>query len=195
MSHHDHSNDPPHRVAVILGSNIEREQNIPAAVRLLAGAAKVTGVSTVYETSAVGEHEQPGYFNAVVLLETELEPAELKDGLLSDVEQRLGRRRTADKFAPRTIDLDIVAYDDDAFDYTPKDGRPRHLPDSDLLRYPHTAVPMAELLPDARHPETGEMFRAIADRLLGEAARNGYLIVPRPDVDLQAILKSDGSTG
>lgn len=180
-----------HRVAVILGSNIERESNIPAAARLLADAATVVGVSTVYETSAVGAHAQPGYFNAVVLLETELSPAELKDGLLSEIEQRLGRRRTADKFAPRTIDLDIVTYDDVSFDYIPADGRPRHLPDSDLLRYPHTAVPVAELLPETVHPETGETYRAIAERLLAESAQHGYSITPRPDVDLRALLKSN----
>lgn len=58
MPHNPTTNDQ-HRVAVILGSNIDREQNIPAAVRLLAEAATVIGVSTVYETSAVGSCNQP----------------------------------------------------------------------------------------------------------------------------------------
>ncbi|HRN67799.1 MAG TPA: 2-amino-4-hydroxy-6-hydroxymethyldihydropteridine diphosphokinase [Promineifilum sp.] len=193
MPHNPTTNDQ-HRVAVILGSNIDREQNIPAAVRLLAEAATVIDVSTVYETSAVGSCNQPGYFNAVVLLETALSPAELKDGLLADIEYRLGRRRTADKFAARTIDLDIVTYDDESFDYTPADGRPRHLPDRDLLLYPHIAVPLAELLPDERHPETGETFSTIAGRLLDEAAGHGYIIFPRPDVDLRSLLTGDGPT-
>ncbi len=187
--------DDIHHVAVILGSNIDREHNIPAAVRLLAEETTVLDASTVYETSAVGSHGQPGYFNAVVLLETALSPAELKDGLLADIEQRLGRRRTADKFAPRTIDLDIATYDDESFDYIPADGRPRHLPDSDLLRYPHIAVPLAELLPDQRHPETGETFGAIAGRLLDEAAGHGYIIFPRRDVDLRALIEDNASTG
>lgn len=187
--------DDIHHVAVILGSNIDREHNIPAAVRLLAEETTVLDASTVYETSAVGSHGQPGYFNAVVLLETALSPAELKDGLLADIEQRLGRRRTADKFAPRTIDLDIVTYDDESFDYIPADGRPRHLPDSDLLRYPHIAVPLAELLPDQRHPETGETFGAIAERLLDEAGEHGYAIFPRHDVDLRPLLRGNDPTG
>lgn len=188
MTHQSSTDSDRHRVVVILGSNIDKERNIPAAVRLVGEAATLVGASTVYETSPVGAHDQPGYFNAVVLIETVLSPAELKDGLLTDVEQQLGRRRTADKFAPRTIDLDIVIYDNESFDYIPADGRPRHLPDSDLLRYPHTAVPVAELLPDQRHPETGETYRTIADRLLDEADNNHYTIFPRPDVDLTALL-------
>lgn len=195
MTPQSYAESERHRVAVILGSNIDKEHNIPAAVRLLAEAATVIGVSTVYETSPVGAHGQPGYFNAIVLLETDLSPAELKDGLLADVEQRLGRRRTADKFAPRTIDLDIVTYDNESFDYIPADGRPRHLPDSDLLRYPHTAVPVAELLPDERHPETGETYHAIANRLLNEAGEHGYTISPRRDVDLKALLGGNFFTG
>jgi len=190
---HSFSPDDRHHVTVILGSNIDREHNIPAAVRLLAEGTTVLDISTVYETSAVGSHGQPGYFNAVVLLETALSPAELKDGLLADIEQHLGRRRTADKFAPRTIDLDIVTYDDGSSDYIPADGRPRHLPDSDLLRYPHIAVPVAELLPDQRHPETGETFGAIAGRLLDEAAGHGYTIFPRRDVDLRTLIEDNAS--
>ena len=184
-----------HLVAVILGSNIDREHNLPAAVRLLSEATNVIGVSTVYETIAVGSHQQPNYFNAVVLLETELTPAELKDGLLTRVEQQLGRRRTADKYAPRTIDLDIVLYgdmDSDYIvvgDYIPSDGRPHHIPDPDLLRYLHSAVPVAELLPELKHPETGESLHSIAARLLAKASAGGEEpIRPRPDIDLQQVL-------
>ncbi len=184
-----------HLVAVILGSNIDREHNLPAAVRLLSEATNVIGVSTVYETIAVGSHQQPNYFNAVVLLETELTPAELKDGLLTMVEQQLGRRRTADKYAPRTIDLDIVLYgdmDSDYIvvgDYIPADGRPHHIPDPDLLRYLHSAVPVAELLPELKHPETGESLHSIAARLLAKASAGGEEpIRPRPDIDLQQAL-------
>lgn len=70
---HSFSPGNRHHVTVILGSNIDREHNIPAAVRLLAEETTVLDVSTVYETSAVGSHGQPGYFNAVVLLETALD--------------------------------------------------------------------------------------------------------------------------
>jgi 2-amino-4-hydroxy-6-hydroxymethyldihydropteridine diphosphokinase len=182
-----------HRVAIILGSNIDKEHNLPAAVRLLAQAAPILAVSTVYETAAAGRPEQPSYFNAAVLLQTGETAAALKDGLLDDIERRLGRRRTADKYAARTIDLDIVLYDDEVFDYTPRGGRVHHIPDPDLLTYAHCAVPVAELLPGARHPETAEPLSAISARLLA-MAEPGNIFRPRPDVDLNALLGDGPAT-
>lgn len=154
------------RVVVTLGSNIDKERNLPEAVRLLARAADMRAVSPIYETAAAGAPDQPHFYNAAVLLETDETAAALKDGLLAGIERALGRERTADKYAPRTIDLDIALYDDAIFDYTPADGRPRHVPDPDLLRFPHCALPVADLLPDMPHPETGEPLRALAARVL-----------------------------
>lgn len=174
-----------HRAVVILGSNIDKEQNLPAAVGLLAGMVNVIDVSSVYETAPEGLLEQPHFFNAAVLLRTALPPAQLKDGPLTDIERQLGRRRTANKNAPRTIDLDIVLYDDKVMEYTPADGRARRVPDADLLRFAHCALPVAELLPDMPHPETGEPLREIAARLMRAATiERGDAIRPRPDIDL-----------
>ena len=178
-----------HRVAVILGSNIDKERNIVAAVGLLAATARVTAVSTVYESAAVDRPEQPSFFNAAVLLLTPNSPVELKDGLLATIESRLGRVRTEDKHAPRTIDLDIVLYDEAILEYTPADGFPRHIPDPDLSRFPHCLVPVADLLPDLRHPETGEPLRELARKLLHEhTIRYGHRVLwPRPDVVLSVL--------
>ena len=178
--------EPLHRAVVSLGSNIDKEQNLPAAVELLRRSATVVAASTVYETAAVGaREEQPSYFNAAVLILTEVSPAELKDGLLADIERKLGRTRTHDKYAARTIDLDIALFDNAAFDYVPADGRARHIPDPDILRFPHVAVPVSEVAPNAVHPETGEPLVAIAGRLLAKATATGQSTFrPRPDIDL-----------
>jgi 2-amino-4-hydroxy-6-hydroxymethyldihydropteridine diphosphokinase len=176
-----------HRVVISLGSNIDKERNLPTAVRLLAAstAASVAAVSPVYETAPVGADNAPPFFNAAVLLLTTQTAVELKDGLLSEIERELGRARTADKNAPRTIDLDIALYDDAVFDYTPADGRPRHVPDPDLRRFPHCLQPVADLLPDLPHPETGEPLGGLAERLLRDhIAGHGLTIWPRPDVAL-----------
>jgi 2-amino-4-hydroxy-6-hydroxymethyldihydropteridine diphosphokinase len=179
------------RVVLTLGSNIDKERNLPAAVRLLAERARLIAVSSVYETRPTGLLDQPNFFNAAVLLETDESPAELKDGLLREIETRLKRVRQADKNAPRTIDLDIALYDDRVFDYTPADGRPRHIPDRDLLRFAHCALPVADLLPDMAHPETGEPLAAVAARLeLGSREEDEPAISPRPDIDLGAYLNS-----
>jgi len=174
-----------HRVVVLLGSNVAKERNLPAAVRLLAAGATVAAVSPVYETAPVGMDQAPHFFNAAVLLLTTQTAVELKDGLLSDIERALGRERTADRNAPRTIDLDIALYDDAVLDYIPADGRPRHVPEPDLVRFPHSLQPVADLLPDLPHPETGERLGSLAEQLRRDyAAAHGPTIWPRPDVPL-----------
>jgi len=177
-----------HRVVITLGSNIDKERNLVSAVNLLAQAAEVISTSPVYETVPVGLREQPNFLNAAVLLMTRQTATELKDGLLAEIERALRRQRTADRNAPRTIDLDIALYDDAVFDYTPADGRSRHVPDPDLLRFPHCLMPVAALLPNLPHPETGEPLQAIASRVLAEhTAAHGRVLWPRPDIVLPAL--------
>jgi 2-amino-4-hydroxy-6-hydroxymethyldihydropteridine diphosphokinase len=149
-----------HRVFVALGSNIDSEHNMREAIRRLAARCALIAVSSVYETAPVGKTDQPSFLNAAALIETELPPRALKEKLLRAIEQELGRVRRADKNAPRTIDLDIVLYDDQVLDV----GQ-RHIPDPDILAYPHIAVPLAELEPDYRHPETGQTLAQIATAL------------------------------
>ena len=161
------------RIVIALGSNIDKERNMPAAVALLRQRVNVVGVSPVYETVPIGLRDQPNFFNAAVLVETVKDAATLKDEVLEWLETRLHRERQADKNAPRTIDADIVLFNEAVLDYAASDGRLRHLPDPDLLHFAHIAVPVADLLPHARHPETGEPLRAIADRLLEAATVNG----------------------
>jgi 2-amino-4-hydroxy-6-hydroxymethyldihydropteridine diphosphokinase len=177
-----------HSVVLLLGSNIDKERNIPVAIRLLAKAATVVAISPVYESTSIGSPGQPSFFNVAVLIHTDESAAELKDGLVSDIERRLRRVRTADKNAPRTIDLDIVLYDDDVFDYTPDDGRPRHVPDPDLLRYAHCALPVADLLPEMVHPETGETLRTIAEQLTAKDDSDNRTETRRLDFDPRSLL-------
>ena len=179
-------------VLLLLGSNIDKEKNLRAAVRLLGQVVEVIALSPVYETTPVGLRDQPDFLNGAALIRTDLPAATLKDGPLATVEHQLGRSRTADKNAPRTIDLDIALYDDLVGESTPADGRSRRLPEPDLLRFTHIARPAADLLPDTPHPETGELLGEIAARLVRQAqAAHGNVIRLRPDVDLWAALVSD----
>jgi 2-amino-4-hydroxy-6-hydroxymethyldihydropteridine diphosphokinase len=163
----------PHRVYIALGSNIEPEQNLREAIRQLAARCTLLAVSPVYQTRPVGKTDQPDFMNAAALIETELEPAALKAQVLQEIERTLGRVRSADKNAPRTIDLDITLYSDQVLDL----GQ-RHIPDPDLLRYPHIAVPMSDLAPQYVHPESGEKLQEIAERMPSAG------LVPRPDIEL-----------
>lgn len=100
-------------------------------------------------------------------MRTELSPVDLK-GCLGQIEAQLGRVRVpGDKFAPRTIDLDISLYGDAVLEL---DGR--HIPDPDGLRYAHIAVPLADITPAWRHPEDGRTLGEIAAELgAGDLAR------------------------
>jgi len=170
------------RIVLLLGSNIDKERNLPEAVRLLGEMAQVTAVSSVYETAPVGTRDQPSFLNAAVMVESPLSAAAFKQNVIDAVEKRLHRVRVADKNAARTIDVDIVLFNDAVLTYNG-----RSLPDPDLLRFVHVAVPVAELLPLMPHPVTGERLVDIASRLLKEAAQDGPLpIWKRPDVELDA---------
>ncbi|MBK8987013.1 MAG: 2-amino-4-hydroxy-6-hydroxymethyldihydropteridine diphosphokinase [Chloroflexi bacterium] len=168
------------RVVLTLGSNIDKEHNLPAAVALLRQMSQVTAVATVYETAPMGLVAQPNFFNTAVLLQTPLSPAQIKDDLIAGIEIALKRVRQADKNAPRTIDLDLALYNDSVLDYVAADGRIRHLPDPDILTFAHVAMPIADLLPNLPHPETGEWLAAIAVRLRAALGKNA--IWPRSDI-------------
>ncbi len=171
------------RVFLSLGSNINKERNLPRAVHMLRSMGRVVAVSGVYETLPSGTPNQPSFFNAAVLLETELEPKRIKEEIIDVIEMALGRQRQANKNAPRTIDIDIALFNDDVLDYVPADGQPRHVPDSDLLYLVHAIVPIAELAPSMRHPETGQKLSDIASQLT-EAAGKEAAIWLRKDIRL-----------
>ena len=87
----------PAAVYLAVGSNIDPEANLQAALTLLRGQVRVTGVSTVYRTPALGRPDQSDYLNAVWRVETALPPHRLRDEVLRPIEAALGRRRSADR--------------------------------------------------------------------------------------------------
>jgi dihydroneopterin aldolase/2-amino-4-hydroxy-6-hydroxymethyldihydropteridine diphosphokinase len=131
------------RAFIGIGSNIEPAKNTIVALRSLARQTHVTAVSMVYCTSALGRPEQSDYFNCVAEIETDAPPAELKRGILRTIETKLGRERSDDKYAPRTIDLDLIIYGDLVVD---EEGI--KLPDPDIMERPFLAIPLFELAPD-----------------------------------------------
>ena len=161
------------RVFLSLGSNIDPERNMPRAVRRLAKRCHLLAVSPVYETDPVGVQRGPRFLNAAALIETELDPRLLKDQVLLVIEDDLGRRRTQNKNAPRTIDIDIALYNDQILQVGP-----RHVPDPDILEHAHIAVPLADLAPDMRHPETGQTLLEISRSLSATGIQH------RPDIEL-----------
>jgi dihydroneopterin aldolase/2-amino-4-hydroxy-6-hydroxymethyldihydropteridine diphosphokinase len=148
------------RAFVSIGSNIDPEANVRNAVLQLAGRVRVAAVSTVFRTEPVGPPGQPPYYNCVAEIETDKAPRELKFEVLRRIESELGRTRSSDKFAARTIDLDLILYDEVVM--TTNDLT---LPDSDIMTRPFLAIPLAELAPNLILPGSGLHIRKVAASL------------------------------
>lgn len=144
-------------VFVSVGANVDPETNIARGLRLLARSVPVTGVSTFYRTPAIDRPAQPDYLNGVVRLETDQRPGRLRD-LLREVEHALGRVRTADAFAPRPLDLDILLYGDAVIT---ADGL--EIPDPDIARRPFLAAGLLDLDPAIRLPGATEALEQQTD--------------------------------
>jgi 2-amino-4-hydroxy-6-hydroxymethyldihydropteridine diphosphokinase len=148
-----------HHAYLSLGSNIEPERNLPAAVRELESFGRVLLVSTVWQSPSLGCPGHPDYLNAALLLETTLSAECLKKEGIAAVEALLGRVRSDDRFAPRTIDIDIMLFDSEQLLL----GM-RSIPDREILERPFVAIPLAEIAPAYIHPLTGESLAQIASR-------------------------------
>jgi 2-amino-4-hydroxy-6-hydroxymethyldihydropteridine diphosphokinase len=163
------------RAYLSLGSNIEPEQNLPAAVRALTSFGRVVAVSSVWESASLGS-SGANFLNGAVLLETELSPAEIYQQAIAGVERQLGRVRDPhDKNAPRTIDVDLSLFNHDVLELAG-----HRVPDPDIVERPFVAVPLAELDRDYVHPTLG---RTLADIAASWTTHSG--LRPRPDVRLR----------
>lgn len=137
-----------------LGSNLgDREATISAAVEALPG---VVAVSTLRETDPVGVTEQPAFLNGAVVLETDFSARELLELLLA-VERSLGRERR-ERWGPRTIDLDLLLYGDEAID---EPGLT--VPHPRLHERRFVLEPLVELAPGLVVPGRGPVERLLAE--------------------------------
>ncbi len=122
-------------------------------------AIDIIRISSLYRTSPVGFTEQDRFINAAVLLRTGLEPEALLE-MLIETEKDFGRVRTK-KWGPRTLDLDIIFYNNIELD----------LP---TLKIPHPLMserlfvlaPLAEIEPDWVHPKLGLSVKEMLNRIL-----------------------------
>jgi 2-amino-4-hydroxy-6-hydroxymethyldihydropteridine diphosphokinase len=137
------------RAFIAVGSNISPEENVRAALLALAGQEEIVAVSTIYRTKPEGRPDQPDFYNCVVEINTEKMPEALKYQVLRRIEAGLGRQRTSDKFAPRTIDLDLMLYDNLIFD-----TNRLVLPDPEISSRSFLAACLSELAPELTLPGT-----------------------------------------
>jgi 2-amino-4-hydroxy-6-hydroxymethyldihydropteridine diphosphokinase len=141
---------------IAVGSNIEYATNIPAALRHLKSLVSVRATSKFYRAAAVGSHQQLPYANGVWHIDTNMAPHSLKFDVCRAVESLLGRVRTADRFAARPIDLDLLLYDDLVVNETGL-----ILPAPEIRTRSFVAVPLMELTPGRVLPDTGEFLSSL----------------------------------
>ena len=153
------------RVFIGLGSNLsEPRAQLHAAVQSLARIpdTSLRAVSSLYQTRPLGPQDQPEYLNAVVQLETELEPEALLDQLQS-IEADQGRRRDGERWGARTLDLDILLFGERTMN-TPR----LTIPHAGLHQREFVLYPLNELAPDQEVPELG-----LVAELTASCAPNG----------------------
>ncbi len=139
------------RIFVGVGSNIDRERNIQAGLRALSGAFGNLTVSTIYESEAIG-FAGDNFYNLVVGFDSVQSPGQIA-AALSAIEYQFGRDRGGGRFAPRTLDLDLLLYNG-----LVRQDKEISVPREDVTKYAFVLRPLAEIAGDLRHPVSGERF-------------------------------------
>ena len=149
-----------------IGSNQDRAASIRGAVADLRSAFGDLILSSVYESPAEGFAGEP-FLNPVAGIATSISVGEI-ERILRAIEDAHGRVRGPGKFAPRTLDIDLLTYGQASGTL---DGR--ELPRDEILRYAFVLSPLAEVAPSDVHPDIGRTFRDLSEELIPQFAQAG----------------------
>ncbi len=144
------------QVWLSIGSNIDRERNIRGAVKSLQDAFGKLVLSSVYESKAIGFDGDP-FYNLVAGLGTALSASSLNN-CFREIEERHGRIRGGEKFASRTLDIDLLLYGD----ATINEGE-IEIPRDEIMQYAFVLLPLAEVAGQMRHPVSGCTYQKLWD--------------------------------
>lgn len=143
-----------HQVQLLIGSNIDPQQNIQAALKMLESVHPFKACSRIWKTLAY-ESAGPDFLNIAISIETPLSMKEYKESVISSIETNLKRQRFPDKNAPRTMDIDIIIFDGQVVD-------------SGLWNKFFITVPLADLLPKMKDPDSGKTLQQLAQGMLDQ---------------------------
>jgi len=134
-----------------LGSNIQPETHLLKAVKLLSEYGEIQKTSNVWESKSVGS-DGPNYLNVCVLFKTDFAKEDLKEQVIRPIEAQLGRKRGENKYTPRTMDIDIVLFDNAPVN-------------NNCWETAFVIIPLADLYPTFKNPITNEKVVETAVRL------------------------------
>ena len=143
-------------VYISLGSNIDREALTRAGVNSLQQKYGELVLSSVYESEAVG-FEGDSFYNMVIALQTDESVSDVAQ-VLHSIEDEHGRDRSGPRFSSRTLDLDLLLYDDLIIN----EGK-LQIPRDEILERAFVLWPMAEVAPDLLHPEANKAYAQLWD--------------------------------
>ena len=141
-------------VYVSLGSNIQPAKHIRIAVRELHKHFGELSISRVFESEAVG-FDGENFYNLVVGFNSELPVADI-DHIIHNIEDEYGRDRSQPRFSARTLDIDLLLYDEAIIDA----GR-LQLPRDEITKNAFVLWPLAEIAPQLKHPVIKQTFNAM----------------------------------
>jgi 2-amino-4-hydroxy-6-hydroxymethyldihydropteridine diphosphokinase len=134
-----------------LGSNVEPEKYLQLGIRELGQRFAVLEMSNIYRSKAVG-FDGADFLNLVLGFDSDLSPSEIHQSI-EDIHRVAGRQRGESRFSARTLDIDLLLYDDLVLD-----AGPIRVPRTDILRYSFVLGPLAEIAANLRHPESGRLI-------------------------------------
>ncbi len=149
---------------LLIGGNMgDKVHNLEKAVKLIEQrCGHIEIKSSLYQTAAWGEIPQPDYLNQVILIKTDQKPLNLLQSLLQ-IEKDMGRSRDL-RYGPRTIDIDILFYEDEIIQTTEL-----QVPHPKIAERRFVLVPLKEIAPKLKHPQTkktvDEMLMECGDQL------------------------------
>lgn len=152
-------------ITASIGSNIDRSHHVRTCLDALEATFSTLSISRVFESEPVGFEDGRNFYNLVVAFESNWPVGDLQ-AWCKRLENANGRRKDCPKFSPRTLDIDLLTVGDMT---GPHDGV--ELPRDEILQHAFVLLPMAELLPEARHPVVGERYAALWSRFDAQGQR------------------------